>query len=83
MLLPKDCVLKNIEEIYATISEQLGEGSNLSVSAIEVERVDESFIQLLLALNSSNISLTIDNPSESFADALTMYHLSGLLEADA
>ena len=82
MLLPEECCLPEIETIHQQMCE-LMDSDELILDATDVTRLDDSFIQLLVAANMEVDSLLIRNATDIVKDTLVIYGLDDLLEEDS
>lgn len=79
MILPQDCCVTGIENVY----EQLKTFSNkeeLYLDSQAVVHLDLSFLQCLKALEKQNIKVILDNPSEAVKSFCKLYRTTHFIE---
>ncbi|MEE4244299.1 MAG: STAS domain-containing protein [Kangiellaceae bacterium] len=81
MKLPENCTVESIESIHQSIVKLMDKPS-ITLDAKQVERVDISFIQLLIALQKEQKSVIFETPSAKLSEFLSLYQLDDMLASE-
>jgi ABC-type transporter Mla MlaB component len=80
---PEQCNIMNIEAFFEQCKDAIANDSSLiTIDCADIEKVDFTFIQLLLMLKNECSEVKIVSPSERFNEALSLYQLQALLESN-
>ncbi|MBV1915337.1 MAG: STAS domain-containing protein [Pseudomonadales bacterium] len=84
MKLDSDLSIRNAELLYAAFENEYEKGADVSLHASDVERIDTTIFQIIVALKmklqSENMDLNIIEPSAEFIDSAELLGLASMLE---